>query len=46
MRIGNKVLNSILSEKLYNVNKNFIQHLSKNYNNINVAEYIVERFKV
>jgi len=45
MRIGNKILNSISSEKLYSVNKKFIQHLNKNYHNINVAQYIVERLK-
>jgi acetolactate synthase-1/2/3 large subunit len=46
MRIGNKILNSISSEKLFRVNKNFINDISKKYNkNLNVAQYIVERLK-
>ena len=46
MRIGNKILNSISNEKLFRVNKNFINDISKKYSkNMNVAEYIVERLK-
>ena len=46
MRIGNKILNSISSEKLFRVNKNFINDISKKYTkNVNVAQYIVERLK-
>ena len=46
MRIGNKILNSISNEKLFRVNKNFINDISKKYNkNVNVAQYIVERLK-
>lgn len=40
------MINKISSEKLFKVNKNFINIISKKYNkNINVGEYIVERLK-
>ena len=46
MRIGNKIFSTITSEKLFSVNKKFINDISKKYNNnINVAQYIVERLK-
>lgn len=46
MRLGNKIFNSFSSSKLFTVNKNFVNNLSKKYDNkINVAQYIVERLK-
>jgi acetolactate synthase I/II/III large subunit len=46
MKIHNKFYNYIFKEKFFAINNNFLDIISKKYNNkMNVAEYIIERLK-